>query len=253
MSDNPAHTGWGKVRCELDTPAKIEIGNLVVHLLRLPTDIATRFEYPHDVFWKSTDKWRHEWRTALEETRTDLRCEPVAPARNIVARPIRDLFIPPSQSLTVYVGYPAWLQIITSNNVVLADLATELMSETWLGPNTLQGEVAFATQTQARLSRDKLPQTSHTIRAPITIQNSSRDQLHITRLSIPAPELPTFRCDGQLWSAPVSIECEESLSEARIAISNTAPDFLDSAERVSDARVNDSRSSVRKAIGFLFG
>lgn len=253
MYNELSHTDWGKVRFELDAPVKVEIGTLAVHLERSPTDISTRFEYPKDIFWKSTDKWHQEWRTALGESQIDFNCEPVAPARNIVARPIRDLFIPSGQALTVYVGYPAWLRIIASNNVVLADLATQLMSETWLGPNTLQGEVAFATQTQARLSRDKLPQTSHTIRAPITIQNSSLEQLHITRLSIPAPELPTFRCNGQLWSAPVSIECEESLSEARIAISNTAPDFLDSAERLSDARVTDRRSSVRKAIGFLFG
>ncbi len=232
---------------------KLALGTLEVTFEWTDTDITTRFEYSQDAFWRSYDNWRNEWRTVFPVGDKQLNLVPRCPPRNIVARPARDLYLPAATSMTVFIGYPAWVQVTTQNDVVVADLATELMSETWLGPNTREGELAFATQTQARLSRENLPPSAHIIRVPVQINNTSRNRLNISRLSIPAPELPTYKSNDQLWAAPVSIVCQEDLSQARVEIGSEAPAYLKDAEQISEARVKDHDDTVQRAIGFLLG
>lgn len=243
---------WAPIACLPNQAEQVELGTLHVTLQRSTNDITTSFEYPDDEFWNGGDGWENQWRTLLTESASEIALRPLCPPRNIVAKPILDLYVPSNSSVTLYIGYPAWVEIVAAGEIVLADLATQLMAQTWLGPNNFTGELAFASPTQARLRRDNLPQTSHTIRSPVTIENDSEQQLHISRLSIPAPELPTYKQGGRLWTAPITITCETDLAKARVEIGHDAPDFLGAADLVSKARINRRTNSISRAIGFLF-
>ena len=91
------------------------------------------------------------------------------------------------------------------------------------------------------------------MRTPVTIQNDSDERLHISRLSIPAPELTTYLAKRSLWTQTVIIHCEANLAQATVDISPLPPPFIEAPSIASPPRKTESGSSVRKAIGFLLG
>ncbi len=231
----------------------VRMGTLEVKLARSHGDVSTSFLYNEDVFWRGPENWLTDWRTTTDLNPTNVKTVPATPDRNVVARPIRDLFIPAKSETEIYVGYPAWVQVKIGDDLLLADLATELMSDTWLGPNTRRGEVAYATTTHARLQHQNLPDDRHLVRTPVNIQNDSDERLQISRLSIPAPELTIYKCDDELWTQTVAIHCDAKLTEAYIDIDAKPPAFLESPAIAASPRKTDNENSVRKAIGFLLG
>ena len=251
MTDNDTKS-WGNLNWS-SPELVIRLGTLEVKLAKSAGDVSTSFAYQKDVYWQNPENWLTEWRTTTTVEPSTIDLVPITPDRDVITRPIRDLFIPPQSETTIYVGYPAWVQLKLSTGTLLADLATELMSDTWLGPNTRSGEVAYATPTHARLQYRNLPDDLHLIRTPVNIQNDSEERLQISRLSIPAPELTTYLSSERLWTQTVVIHCDAKLEEAYVDIRARPPDFLSTPSIASPPREVSTENTMRKAIGFLLG
>ncbi len=251
LNENVCST-WGSITCAEDASVDIAVGLLRLNLARTQQDWTICYEYQDDRYWNGPDGWKNEWRTVVETSHAELLVKPAVPNRDIVARPAKDLYIPAGVTTTLYIGYPAWLLVLAEDGLKIADLATELMSETWLGPNSRVGTLAYATETQARLLIANMPSKQNLIRTPITIKNASAAEVNISRLSIPAPQLTLYEQEGVLWSSSVEVVCEALFSQASVDIKHAAPAHLSAPEQVADPRVQEETGSVTRAIGFLF-
>ena len=103
-----------------DAEISFGFGTLEVHFNKTSSDVLTSFSYGEDVYWQDSDSWLSEWRTSLASSPAAIELTPTSPNREVVARPIRDLYIPAKSETTIYVGYPSWVQAKVNERVVLA-------------------------------------------------------------------------------------------------------------------------------------
>jgi hypothetical protein len=175
-------------------------------------------------------------RFAFAETPDTIRVMPALPDRQVVVRPESTLSVSPGERVTLYASAPVWMafQVEVKSRrrgrggesrspVVLAERPTSRPTDTWFGPNTREGELAYAVRTAARVNAAELPLRPHRAVIPISVENEGVDPLQITRVAVPAPYL-TLYVDRQrrLWSSLVRF-VRDADDDTRVRIEAGAP------------------------------
>ncbi len=175
--------------------------------------------------------------------------------RPVIVRPETPLFLPPGQQTTLYVSSGVWLVATPSFEGApeLMDIPLFHSSDTWFGHSTLQGELCYASMTNARTEMRLLAQVPHRAFTPIEISNKGKDSLAVESLRVPVTMLSLYAGKrGRLWTDKISFEREADQSAASLHITDHEEMSSSSATRLSTPREIGPTGLVH-AFSRLFG
>ena len=120
------------------------------------------------------------WRFAVQSESNAVRLVPALPDRPLVVKTTKPIYIPSMEEAILFVSIPLWLRIyVGEGSADLMDSAIVRPSDTWFGPNTMKGDLCYASQTSARLHIENLPLRPHRSITSVRIKNNSTLNLHI--------------------------------------------------------------------------
>lgn len=184
---------------------------------------------------------------------TQLSVLPLLADRPVISRPDVNLFIPPAQSIQLYVSTPLWLQV-RAQGALLQEQPVVRPSDTWSGPTTRPGGLAYASSTMARTSLDNFPYSAWRAVTPLRITNKGTDMMAVERLHLPVPFLSLYQADdGTLWTQAVELSRggAEVLELERLG--GEAPPEAGDSVMLGEPRRRADRGLLSKAFGSLFG
>lgn len=178
---------------------------------------------------------------------------PLLADRSIVSMPDYPFYIPAGEEATLYISSPLWLRLAAGNEpIALAEIPVFRPSDTWFGPSTREGELAYSSHTRARLQLEDVPVRPHRATTPVRIRNRGGDALLLERLSLPVPYLSLYCADnGSLWTQAVTLERHSggALTELRI---DEVPFPGTEGERLAGPRLEAQKSVMVRAFTALF-
>jgi hypothetical protein len=186
---------------------------------------------------------------------TALSVLPLLADRPVISRPDVPLFIPPSQSIQLYVSTPLWLQVRGGEPaLVLQEFPIVRPSDTWAGSLTRNGGLSYAASTMARTTLDGFPFSSWRAVTPIRITNRGRDIAAVERLHLPVPFLSLYQGqDGTLWTQAVALTRGGDDALELEQFGTDAPPEAGQSGLLAGPRRRAERSLLGKAFGTLFG
>ena len=197
-------------------------------------------------------------RYSFHRTEPTVTLAPALADRPVVSRPEHPLFVPPGESVTLYLSSALWIRVtLSESDRLLQEMPSHRMSDSWFGPSTREGTLCYATRTAGRLQLDKLPLRLHRAVTPLHVRNRADDPLALERVQLPAPHLSLYRAPADtLWTNAVSMRHTTAGEGASVTIDEGPPAAVPEAERVQPPREMDRRglfTSTFSAFGALFG
>lgn len=180
---------------------------------------------------------------------------PVMSRLAMVIRPYQPLTIPADSECTIYVGTLLWMRIEVgdkSTRLLELPLADPMM--TWVGRNTMEGELCYSAATFARLVLDSVPKRPWRAITPVRIVNDQDEPLLLERFNLPTPMLSLHRnAQGQLWTPGVTVYCESGMNSARLRVDSAVMAAAGECTLVTAAREQPSRGGLIRAYDRMFG
>lgn len=192
-------------------------------------------------------------RYVANQADTTVRLIPRIGDRSVVARPRMPLSLLPGDKTKIYVSSPAWVEVTVGKKAKhLCEWPVNRLSDTWFGPDTLEGEAAYALKTQARVRLAEIPRRTYRIITPISVHNAGEDSLMIDRMNLPVPYLSVYRDrDGSLWSEAVTLTRGEASDLAAIDVARGAPKEIEQAKQLSKPRIAMEKNFFVRAFSGL--
>ncbi len=180
---------------------------------------------------------------------------PVMSRLAMVIRPYKPLTIPANSKCTIYVGTLLWMRIqVGDRNTQLLELPLADPMMTWVGRNTMEGELCYSAATFARLVLDAVPKRPWRAITPVTIFNEQDEPLLLERFNLPTPLLSLHRNEqGQLWTPGVTVHCESGMNSARLRVDSGMIAAAGNCALVSAAREQPARGGLVRAYDKMFG
>lgn len=172
-----------------------------------------------------------------------------------VIRPFQPLTIPAGARCTIYVGTVVWMKVCTgANQTVLTELPLAVPSLTWVGRNTMEGELCYSSSSFARLVLEAVPKRPWRAVTPVTIINRRAEPLLLDRFSLPTPLLSLHQNErGQLWTPGVVVEVETDMNSASLHVDQSLPVAAGPCSPVAPARVKAAKGRFVRAFDRVFG
>jgi len=193
-------------------------------------------------------------RFSFRRTESTFKVRPQLADRSVVVRPESSLYVSQGETVSLFISTPLWFRLDAGEPPrSLAELPLIRPSDTWFGPNTMEGELCYNTRTKARLTLSDLPLRSHRAVTPVQIRNRAEDALLLERLRIPIHHLSLF-CDneGFLWTERVILERERGGEHVSITVGEGAPKEAAGSKRVSKPREEVKSSLILRPFAMLF-
>ena len=154
-----------------------------------------------------------------------------------VIRPFQPLTIPPGGRCTIYVGTLVWMKVcVGDKQTVLTEIPLATPSLTWVGRNTMAGELCYASPSFARLVLEAVPKRPWRAVTPVTLINRREEPLLLERFSLPTPLLSLHQNDrGQLWTPGVTVEVETDMNSASLHVEQSLFAAAGACRHVADA------------------
>lgn len=148
-----------------------------------------------------------------------LKLGPRLPDRPVIFQPERPLFVLAGQEVVLFVTTVVWVAAASDDNRTLVEVPVQRPSDTWFGPNTMEGELCYSSRTSARTDRSALTFMPHRAATPIEIRNHGSDTLRVEQLRVPLPALALYQDDRNLlWTDAVLFVREHHESQAALTI-----------------------------------
>lgn len=172
-----------------------------------------------------------------------------------VIRPYQPLTIPAGGRCVIYVGTLVWMKVFAGgSDTMLTEIPLAESSMTWVGRNTMEGELCYASPSFARLVLDAVPKRPWRAVTPVTIVNGRDEPLLLERFSLPTPLLSLhLNALGQLWTPGVTVECETDMSSASLRVDSTLLPAAGECRLVGEAREPVARGRLVRAFDRMFG
>lgn len=179
----------------------------------------------------------------------DLALRPAGADRPIVVRPSAPLRIAAGDEASIFVTTPAWVEV-RSGAVPLLDVPTHRLSDTWFGPSTVEGELCYASVTEARLRREELPSRPGRVFTEIVVTNRDTEPLQVERVQIPLPHLPLFLAEsGHLWTSSVTLVHRAAQPMAEVRVEAGPPAGIGPVKRIREPRQRGDLVVSIRALG----
>jgi hypothetical protein len=192
-------------------------------------------------------------RFASHSDKRSLRLGPALPDLPVVVRPTQPFLVPTMEETTLYVSVPLWVRVyFDGREVELVDIPISRPSDTWFGPDTMTGELCYASRTSARVHLEHLPRRPHRAISAVRIQNHAPSVLLIERLKVPVPYLSLFASDnGHLWTEALTLESAKASEGTNVTLDDK-PTQMAATQRVAGPRKKMSRGFLLDAFGDFF-
>ena len=225
-----------------------------VRYQRMPDDVDQQ-RWLQAVSQVLPDSELKEQRFVRPDAGTQVKYLPVMSELPMVIRPYQPLTIPADSECTIYVGTLLWMRIqVGDKGTRLLELPLADPSMTWVGRNTMEGELCYSAATFARLVLDAVPKRPWRAITPVHIVNRQDAPLLLERFNLPTPLLSLHRNDmGQLWTPGVTVICETGMNSARLRVDHNLIAAAGKCTLVSAAREQSSRGGLVRAYDRMFG
>jgi hypothetical protein len=170
-------------------------------------------EKPYSSIWK-------RWVVPLDEL--ILKLVPILPDRPILVQPESQIQLLPGSETTFYVSLPVWLRITTGEGMVITDIPTQILSNTWFG-EPHEGELCYAVKSTARTEIGNRIIKPYVAICPIRIENQSPGNFAFQRLSVHTEYLGIYAGIKHLWTNRIEVRIEGEDQRSIIDISESAP------------------------------
>lgn len=193
-------------------------------------------------------------RVGLASEHPVLALQPRLADRDVVVRPDIPIVVPGGARLELYVTTPVWVFARAGDGgPVLLEEPSHRLSDTWFGPNTLEGELAYAIRTSARLELEAMPHRPNRAITKVAIVNGARDPLPLQKLKVPVTGLAVYADASGLWTDHVTLERKqgEDLAEASVGAGPGVAGVT--GERIAEPRVPGTTRFSLNAFGRLLG
>lgn len=186
---------------------------------------------------------------------TPLTLRPLLADRAVVIRPESPFFVPPGETVTLFVSTPLWVHFgVGAPEVKLLDAPIQRPSDTWFGPSTLEGELCYASRTAARLDLVGLSARPHRATTPVRIRNQAVDALLLERIRVPVRYLTLYQGErGFLWTEPLTLTREADGDLAGLELGRRPAREAGRTTAVSEPREHAERNLAVRAFSRIFG
>lgn len=250
---------WNTFQLKENQHYMCRIGSLVLWMIRKDTELliseqrlVTDEELGDD--WESKiilpreseNPDRSNWkRWIVDKGEFSLRFIPVTPDRPVVVRPENQVQLTVGKKTCFFVSIPLFIRIVTTDNQVLAEIPTQILSNTWFG-EPVSGEFSYAVKSGAVTSIDRKKPKVYTAICPICIENESSKLFNFARLSVHTEYLGVFRGENHLWTNQIFVKLEGDDQKSMMDISEGAPDIDTVKEKLSESREVPSKKFYKK-------
>lgn len=193
-------------------------------------------------------------RFVFRQTSDTLTLLPRLADRSVVIRPVMPLFVPAGQEVTFYVSTPVWLTAqAEGQSAPLLDIPVVRPADTWFGPNTVRGELCYATEVTGRLELGQLTPRPFRAVTPVHIRNLASVQMPVERINLPVPFLPVHAAEsGRLWTPTLEVTVEMQQKAPRIRIGSGVTTEAGHVELLTPARRGAEEHALIRVFDTLF-
>lgn len=193
-------------------------------------------------------------RYAFARTPGRLALEPRLADRPMIVRPVEPMVVAAHERTQLYVSTPVWLAVTTLGpRHLLGELPSYRPSDTWFGPNTVEGELCYATRTSGRSDLGSLPVRPHRAITPVQIEESSGAPLKLERIRVPVGLLALYVSDRGLWTPRLTLLRSAGGDVAEIRIDRDAPPEARGATRIAEPRLRSEGMVTLRTFTRLLG
>jgi len=215
---------------------------------------ATQFEPLHPV---EEEPEQLDWQRFVTPSVTSaLRVVPVLPDRPVVSRPEARIEIAPRHTGRFLVTIPVWLrvQLDMAHPVTLCEFPTQVLSKTWFGHPSEEGEIGYALTTRARQELSELTDVEGRAICPVLLENSTHEELTFAQLLLSVQHMSVYQTgDGKLWTNECRLGYTGSIFPASLTFGRTAPEQAKDSRMVSGPRVAPASGLTARVIaGTIF-
>ena len=171
------------------------------------------------------------------KTQAEIELSPVLPDKHLASTLDRPFHIPAGEEIVLYVSSPVWVRLETgASKILLEEIPTFILSETWLGPNTIEGKLCYAGYTYCAPHLKDVPSGPDRIISPMLIRNNSKTMLVLEKISVPLPYLSVYSdSKNYLWTEQLTVKSEGEASPS-VQVAKGPPKALKEIQKLSSAR-----------------
>lgn len=255
---------WGDFEITRDRPIQWTIGPLVLSLESL--DFEWILNYRHDILGdEDYDRCMvanldtpldppFETERFVGSKRRAVKIVPALADRSVVSRPEVPFQLLPGESIEMFIGTPLWFRIeVPEKNIRIWEMPLSRPSDTWFGPSTQDGELCYATRTNARLRERDVPIRPFRAVTPVTLSNGASDAMLLERINLPVPLLSAYHTPhGNIWTNAIALERRDDGEIAELRIKPGPPASKQGATLLCGARI-ESGSRMLRTLSSLLG
>lgn len=248
---------WNQYACEVGVTYACAMAQLKLWLQRIPQGWQTAFRHEAQNEFASLracgpEPSRVEWqRFVTPPDAAAVRLVPVLPDRSVVSRPEGRIEIAPRHKGLFFVTIPVWVRVQaeTPRRIELGDYPTALLSKTWFGHPSEEGEIGYALTTRARQETADLTDVEGRAICPVLIENHTHEALVFAQLLLSVRHMSVYQtADGKLWTNECRLGYTGSIFPASVTFGRMAPEQARGAKLISEPRVAPSAGLTARVI-----
>lgn len=205
------------------------------------------------------DRYEQEWRITLRlegaspfrsfaaKSSNQITLKPTLADRPFLCELEQPFYVPPKHHLSLYLSSPAWMTIeVGSPPILLDEVPNEELTDTWFGPNTLEGELCYATPHRCSAHLEEHLEHAMHVMTPIFIINRSRTPLFVQTLKIPLPSLSIYSDAARhLWTEQLQFTQADKEQGLGPPLIKGTPKTLKDLQLITPPRLNVQRSFMK--------
>ena len=174
---------------------------------------------------------------------------------SVVSRPTAPLHLMAGGEIPIYVRTPLWVRVEVGESAkVLREIPTVRLSDSWFGPNTVEGELCYASPTIARITMANVTPRPDRAVTRVLIRNDSGKVKVFEQLSLPVPYLALFASENdELWTQDVTLTSARNGKTVEVKVGKDTPMATDNAKRISEPRQRLERNTLTMGWSLIFG
>jgi len=185
-----------------------------------------------------------------------VRLAPGMPDRPVVVRPELAVNIPSGKKALFFVGIPIWVRITAgeAGEIELCSEPSVDLSNIWFG-DSMSGELGYSLRSRARREISEIKTEPHRALCPVTIRNTSREQVKIERFCVHVEHLGVYSGTSRLWTNSVQIAFRGESEVSQLEYSENPPAYEEVGNVLSPPRTPVKATLLKRSLGGfgLFG
>lgn len=247
---------WGNFRVEDGQSRFWRIGNVVIcvdrvtnewHIASCPVGNITDLPDNEDTSNFVIPFEKLNFKTFTFHTQAEIELKPVLANLPLASKLERPLYIPGGEDILLYVSSPVWVRVQTGRaKIILDEVPTFILSDTWFGPNTIEGELCYAGHTHCSPHLKDVPSGPDRIISPMLIKNHAKQPLKLESVIVPLPDLSVYSDkENFLWTEQIYVYKEED-EGPEVEVAKGPPKDLDEITLLTDPRHDPRNASSLK-------